>query len=441
MGQSTFEELEDLKNAQSKNDISALKVRLRELNIEIVDLEDQANPSTMRSLDEQLKQRLSEYSALEKSMPEKVEKPVGESPEQLAIAKEIEKNNQQLSGITRRGKDAVARLSSLKSDINTLASLKGSLTALDNETKERKEELRETCKRFYLDIDSIVSYKIDTNNIDSKLKESSTEVGKLEKESDEKFSNSTDFEKIFSIPDLRKAVQYLKEKIKVLQETVSAPRRRYQRYLQAHAEVTSKLEEIMGNNENPKPGTIKEIEQRILYIKNDLQDLLNKKHAARDDICRSIYQAKEQVRSFYESLKSSVENLLEEVSDKEFKVTIDASFVPKREFSKKFFELVNQTSKGPFRGTSEGQTELNERFNDVNWNSFDSVLSFVKNLVEDISKEDLSKQIKDSKEFYDLLFSFEYFHARYELRLGGKNLNQLSPGEKGLLLLVFLDYA
>lgn len=35
------------------------------------------------------------------------------------------------------------------------------------------------------------------------------------------------------------------------------------------------------------------------------------------------------------------------------------------------------------------------------------------------------------------MFSFEYFDSRYELRLGGKNLNQLSPGEKGLLLLVF----
>lgn len=41
------------------------------------------------------------------------------------------------------------------------------------------------------------------------------------------------------------------------------------------------------------------------------------------------------------------------------------------------------------------------------------------------------------KRLYDLLFSFEYFDARYELRLGGKNLNELSPGEKGLLLLDF----
>lgn len=46
MGKSTFAELEELKTVRSKSDISALKVRLRELNIEIVDLENQADPAT-----------------------------------------------------------------------------------------------------------------------------------------------------------------------------------------------------------------------------------------------------------------------------------------------------------------------------------------------------------------------------------------------------------
>jgi len=57
-----------------------------------------------------------------------------------------------------------------------------------------------------------------------------------------------------------------------------------------------------------------------------------------------------------------------------------------------------------------------------------------------MEKDDISEQIrknKSVKEFYDFLFSLDYFEAKYELRLGGKNLNQLSPGEKGLLLLVF----
>lgn len=57
MGKSTFSELEDLKTAQSKSDISALKARLRELNIEIIELENQADPATKARLEEELRQK------------------------------------------------------------------------------------------------------------------------------------------------------------------------------------------------------------------------------------------------------------------------------------------------------------------------------------------------------------------------------------------------
>jgi hypothetical protein len=49
----------------------------------------------------------------------------------------------------------------------------------------------------------------------------------------------------------------------------------------------------------------------------------------------------------------------------------------------------------------------------------------------------LFDQAHDLKELYDYLFSLDYLSSKYELRLGGKNLNELSPGEKGLLLLIF----
>ena len=59
--------------------------------------------------------------------------------------------------------------------------------------------------------------------------------------------------------------------------------------------------------------------------------------------------------------------------------------------------------------------------------------------MRDYNGETLSvvDQVRDVKQFYDFLFSLDYLSPKYELRLGGKNLNELSPGEKGLLLLIF----
>jgi ABC-type lipoprotein export system ATPase subunit len=44
---------------------------------------------------------------------------------------------------------------------------------------------------------------------------------------------------------------------------------------------------------------------------------------------------------------------------------------------------------------------------------------------------------KEQKELLDFIFSLEYVKPRYILELGGKELLQLSPGERGILLLIF----
>ena len=437
MGMSTFSELEELKTAQSKSDISSLKVRLRELNIEIVELEEQADPATKDALNEQLKQKQEEYRVLEGSMPTAVPKPVEESAEQKAVADQIESVRQSQSDLEARGKEAVERLSSLKSELVGLGGIKEAVTGLATQINGSKEELRTSCTLYGLDVDEIITHQVDTTTIDAKIKEVAATIKSLEADNDVEITDSTKLSAFDSVPDLRRAHQFLSDKLKTLQETLSAPQRRYQRYLQAMSDATAKMTTVMGEEENPKPNTIRGIEKRILYIEDQLTSKLESKYADRDELSRSIFEAKKKVREFYETLKSSVEERLETVRSDEFEVTIDASFVPLHEFSDQFFDLVNQASAGPFRGTAQGEAELQTRVAETDWNNVESVLALVKGIIESIKANEVSKQVKDVKRFYDLLFSFEYFDARYELRLGGKNLNQLSPGEKGLLLLVF----
>lgn len=376
MGKSTFSELEDLKTAQSKSDISALKVRLRELNIEIIELEQQSDPSTSARLREQLKQRREEYRVLENSRPALVERPEEETPEQRAVSEQIERTRALQSTITERGKQAVERLSAIKTDLVSLGSLKESVNALDARVKHGKEELRPECTRFGLDIDLIFSHKVSTETVDAKVTELAVEAKALEAEHDGEFTDGADFGALTSVPALRKAHQYLADRLKALQETLSAPQRRYQRYLQTLSEVTKKMEEVMGEEENPKPGTIKDLEGRIRYIQEELQTQIDARLADRDELARAIFACKEKVRSFYEGLKSSVEEKLTSVSSEEFDVSIDASFVPSHEFPERFLELVTQTARGPFRGAAEGRNNLEKRIADVDWNDIETILAF-----------------------------------------------------------------
>ena len=437
MGKSNFAELEELKTAQTKSDISSLKVRLRELNIEIIDLEQKAHPAAKASFNEQLKQKREEYRALEKSKPAEVPRPDQETAEQRVVSEKIEAKRAQHNKIEERGRKAVERLSEHKSDVVRLGSLKESVSGFDSHIKERKEELRPECVHFDLDIDAIISHRVNTEGVDQKIDAIKAQITRLETPSEAQISGTTDFDSLQSVPDLKNAQRFLAEEIKSLQETLSAPQRRYQRYVQALADVTAKMTDVMGDEDHPKPGTIRDLEQRIRYIENDLQNALSALYDNRDELCRSIFAAKERVRSFYESLKASVEERLATVSSEEFEVTIDASFVQSSDFAGQFFELVNQTARGPFRGSVDGRTALEARLSEVDWTDVESVIAFAKAIITDIKTENIAKQVKYIKKLYDLLFSLEYFDSRYELRLGGKNLNQLSPGEKGLLLLVF----
>lgn len=378
-----------------------------------------------------------EHRVLEASKPKEVPKPEGETPEQQAVTKQIEETRRIQAEIEERGKAAVERLSALKTDLVGLISLKESVTAIDSQVKEAKEGLRTDCQRFGLDIDIIVTHQIDTKSIDDKIAALKIEIESLETAREDPIREDTDFPKLVSVPDLRAAHQILSDNLKTLQETLSAPQRRYQRYVQALSDVISKMSAVMGEDENPKPGTIKDLQRRIRYIEGELNARLDEKYKDRENLARAIFEAKKNVRSFYEGLKSSVEQRLETVSADEFVVTIDASFVPSHEFPSAFLDQVNQNASGPFRGTGQGRAALDTRMADVDWNDVDSILNFANGIITAIRADDVSKQVKDVKRLYDQLFSFEYFDARYELRLGGKNLNQLSPGEKGLLLLVF----
>ena len=51
--------------------------------------------------------------------------------------------------------------------------------------------------------------------------------------------------------------------------------------------------------------------------------------------------------------------------------------------------------------------------------------------------KDQLRKGKTVQALYDFIFSLRYLDPRYELRMGAKELSELSPGERGTLLLVF----
>ena len=83
------------------------------------------------------------------------------------------------------------------------------------------------------------------------------------------------------------------------------------------------------------------------------------------------------------------------------------------------------------------------------FNNADDAIGFVENVLSYLQKDmrgalkpamEMSAQLRRNatlKNLYDFLWSFEYLKPEYSLKLDGKDLGHLSPGERGTLLLMF----
>ncbi|MBP2460468.1 MULTISPECIES: TrlF family AAA-like ATPase [unclassified Rhizobium] len=434
---SSFHELEERKTLNSRQEASQLKSRLRELNVRIVELEAQSEPAFRARLVAELDKLKSQVQALEASKPPEEQQPPTESDEQKAANDGIGVQTTILDGLIARGKDASVRLAANKTTFQETQELLEAVTAVKARVDADKISLKERFGSLGFDLDNVITVTTDTDAISARSKELAGAIRELEHDAQLVVSEKTDISKLRSIPDMRAAHQYVSDGIKALRDALSAPQQRYQKYSQAIREIADKIAALTGDWDAPVAGTIADLEMRIARVDKDLAGELDKAYLARHSLCLEIFECKRKIKTFYEELKSKVETRLAAVSTGDFNVSIDASFVLSSNFGTEFFSFLNQAMSGPFRGVEEGANQLRQRLSAVDWNSMQSVLPFVDEVIASMRPTDIKKQVKDVKKLYDFLYSLEYFEARYELRLGGKNLNQLSPGEKGLLLLVF----
>lgn len=132
-----------------------------------------------------------------------------------------------------------------------------------------------------------------------------------------------------------------------------------------------------------------------------------------------------------------------------FKLTFESRIVD-RSFQKDLFNrYVSQGSAGSFYNKEKGAAVLEELRADVDFFSVDQTVAFVEKVLDYLqtdmrsaqrTKTSIESQLRKSVEvsaLYDFLWSLSYLEPEYSLKLDGKDLSHLSPGERGTLLLVF----
>lgn len=443
LGTGSFKDLQDLKTQQSRNETSALKVRLRQLNIELLELEERANPQFRKSLVAELDAKKEELRALDAAKPVEVAAPDSQSEEQRKLSESLQDLGDQLDELRRAEQAAIDTIGQLKNRQQRLLSLIDSIESLNSRVQEGKDALRPTALEFDLDIDKIVLMHVDLTDVEMQRLSVGDRIAILEKDNVLPFKPDYDFRTLASLPDIRGAIVFHTTTIDLLKEQLGTPQRKHQSYLDKLGQWNAQRTALLGGDVDPQVGTIRGLEAQIAFIDTDLTVQISEKRVSRSDLARQIFESKQKILGFYADIKASVNERLKVVRTENFSVEITASFVLERDFSESFLNLIKKNRRGPFHGANDPERKLKGLVSDVDWDSFESVQRFIGTVLAQMTSEEggtplrLEDQVVHVKDFYDFLYSLEYFAASYELRLGGKNLNELSPGEKGLLLLVF----
>jgi ABC-type lipoprotein export system ATPase subunit len=219
---------------------------------------------------------------------------------------------------------------------------------------------------------------------------------------------------------------------------------KYVRYLSSLSEWQKELDMIEGALEDESGrGSISCAQKEVDYINNKLQSDLAKLKDERASLIQKIYKEIAKEKSILLSIYSPIEERLKAVfGENKDQIEFKANILLDPNFASDFLSQINQSTLSEYRGLDEGKGKLLSEIGKTDFNNEESTLDFVHTVLDNVSKKenlDKTEQLLKGKsnKFYDFICSLSFITPNFSLTMGGRSLQELSPGERGIVLLIF----
>jgi len=441
LGKTNFKELIDYKNSVSKEEITQLKGKLHSINESIFNKEVKLNPIYKKSIEDHIKQKQDELNALIE--PIAVSNP-NDNPEYAEQNKIVNDEIEGLNNNIKLQEEKIKAIEELKLslliEINELKSLK---QRIENKVKEvvdfKNSLIPELSKYENLDINELITVKLNLENLDKLLSEKNTlyEDYKLALEE----STSPD-------PNYKSEKNVLKgytDRKEIIQKSLGEADKVYQYYLLERKNWEDLKNRITGTA--TIQGTLEFYKKELNYLNTNLASEIEAEKNERLKLTEEIFVLKSSVLSTYQNVKQRIDNIISENNEmlSAYPIEIEASFTLTSNFQRRFLGFISFNKAGTFYGKENAELQFRKLIENIDINNFEGVSLLLENLInpfftdlkEEEKKTNIENQVNDVVDLYDYLFSLDFVDYNYELRQGNKNLDQLSPGEKGALLLIF----
>ncbi|MFY8283425.1 TrlF family AAA-like ATPase [Pseudoalteromonas sp. SSMSWG5] len=443
---SSFSELVELKTINVDDQISHFREQLQSLNRTIIEHEVKATSSFKKQLEAKLQQKRKELSAL--TQPETVANP-NEDPEKKkaheAANNKLTKIRAEIEGLEKLATESVEAKKKLLISKNKLETVKSSVIQKESEFKLYVQELTEELSGFNLNAEQLVSFNFNVGVIDIEV----AKISKRIRELDNLLSGSLGEEQSDDSSAIPLNIQLETKRNELLVEKgkLDTEQQQYQAYLTSIADWEKDKQLLIGDINSPE--TIKYLEDQIEYLNERLQSDLTELYDKRNQLVENIFSCKQEVVGLYKDAREKLNEIIGENSEtlQDYKIEVDASLAADSKFEETFLSHILQNKAGSFYSSDGAEKQFKQLVADVDFDNLEELQSFIADAMgalrtdlrigqKNVERE-VADQVRDVQAFYNYLFGLNFITHNYQLKQGGKGIDQLSPGERGALLLVF----
>ncbi|MXX84852.1 MAG: hypothetical protein F4Y71_00150 [Acidobacteria bacterium] len=442
LGRETLDDLIDFKTTEIREQLAHYRHEVTRVNEEIAKLEEKAEPEFAARIKGHITLKEQELAAHIARKPAPIQKPSDRTPDQDKAAQrimgELEEQRSTLKELEGQITVHRERRNALTEHIVRAQKIGAKIDNFQAAYDRLVKEMEEDASALALEVGDIVHVMVDRSTLAAmqrKLAEEKSRIdGALSPENPE---------------GIVQRVTTCRSRLRALQEKLDEPNKRYQEYVEAlNVWNVTKLD-IEGAPD--RPDTLQYYVAELNYVTKELPSELSRLGERRASVARALHAGISAVRDTYKEMFASVQKLIEDsaIIREGYGLTFESSIV-EHQFQREIFaDYVNQGVAGSFCGREQGAVRLEKLRVDYDFNSGEDVVHFLEAFHERLTHDHRSakrgrvkvahqlRKHVSKRALYDYLWSLDYLQPEYSLRLDGRELSQLSPGERGTLLLVF----
>jgi ABC-type lipoprotein export system ATPase subunit len=437
-----FDNLDDLlsyKTESAAEAIARLRNDLRAQVAELVKLESHATASHRLSVEQNVATKQRELDAHLASPPPKRDKPENNPEIQAGIGAtqaEIEQLTQSVSEF--EGEIATLTENQVAEARRVLSAdrLLGRIKNLQSEVEAFRQSTEEDFEEVAVSIDDVISFSVNVEKI-----EAARTVAIAERD---RIAN------VLSAANPSGVTKQLADKklrIANLTKTLDLPNQQYQQSLEALANWERRRTSIEGDEETP---------DTLLHFKKQLADLdalpelIEAAYEGCIETAVKIHEHLVEISAEFKSLYKPVQDFIEThpLADDHFHLSFEAAIVDTG-FTTELLGFINHSKAGTFCGIMDGKQTAENLVKQATFSTGEGIRAFLKQVITCLRNDtregknrpiQIHEQLLKGRKLEALLecvFELQYLEPSHTLRWANKEISELSPGERGTLLLVF----